>query len=92
MRAVSRLAATPVHVSGRSRDAGWKVWASLPLTLLAEAADEFLAAVDRGLAGDQSCSSFSEKKVMLCSVRQLIHNCCSHSKHSHGAMPIFLEW
>ena len=31
----------------------WKVWASFPLTVLAEAApDEFLAAVDRGLSGD----------------------------------------
>lgn len=32
----------------------WKVWASLPLGLLAEAApEEFLNAVDRGVAGDQ---------------------------------------
>ena len=31
----------------------WKIWASLPLGVLAEAApDEFLAAVDRGLSGD----------------------------------------
>ncbi len=32
----------------------WKVWASLPLGMLAEAApDEFLDAVDRGVAGDE---------------------------------------
>ncbi|MFQ5473570.1 MAG: hypothetical protein ACE5FA_11905, partial [Dehalococcoidia bacterium] len=32
----------------------WRVWASLPLGLLAEAApDEFLGAVDRGVSGDQ---------------------------------------
>lgn len=35
------------------KDNDWKIWASLPLTVLAEAApDEFLSAVDRGLAGD----------------------------------------
>jgi len=32
----------------------WRVWASLPLPILAEAApDEFLSAVERGLTGDQ---------------------------------------
>jgi len=41
----------PVRELLRSND--WRVWASLPLGLLAEAApDEFLDAVDRGASGD----------------------------------------